>query len=98
MKYLLTMDVGNTHIKMQLMDGTFVKGSYRLTTKTPRTSDEFGICIREFLNTYDLKKENILDTVISSVVPKIMYSLTSAVIKYIGKNPLIIGPDIETGV
>ena len=92
------MDVGNTHIKMQLMDGNKAIGTFRLTTKNPRTSDEFGICLREFLNAYELTKDDILDVVISSVVPKIMYSLTSAVRKYIHKDPIIINSDINTGV
>ncbi len=98
MAYLFTMDVGNTHIKMQLMDGNKAIGTFRLTTKNPRTSDEFGICLREFLNAYELTKDDILDVVISSVVPKIMYSLTSAVRKYIHKDPIIINSDINTGV
>ena len=79
MQYLLTMDVGNTHIKMQLMNGSEATGTFRLTTKMTRTSDEYGICLREFLNTYSVRKEQLIDVVISSVVPKIMYSLTSAV-------------------
>ena len=95
MAYLFTMDVGNTHIKMQLMDGNKAIGTFRLTTKNPRTSDEFGICVREFLNAYELTKDDILDVVISSVVPKIMYSLTSAVRKYIHKDPIIITSDIN---
>ena len=98
MQYLLTMDVGNTHIKMQLMNGSEATGTFRLTTKMTRTSDEYGICLREFLNTYSVRKEQLIDVVISSVVPKIMYSLTSAVRKYIGKDPMIIGPGIKTGI
>ena len=98
MGYLLTFDVGNTHIKMQLVEDNNVIGSFRLTTKTTRTSDEFGICIREFLNTYQVAKEDIIDVVISSVVPKIMYSLTSSIRKFINKEPIIIGPGIKTGI
>lgn len=98
MKYLLTMDVGNTHIKMQLMKDREAAGTFRLTTKTTRTSDEYGICIREFMNTYGTSKDEIIDVVISSVVPKIMYSLTSAVRKYVGKEPILIGPGIRTGI
>jgi len=97
--YLLTIDVGNTHIKMNLVSEADKEiPGFRLTTKTPRTSDEFGISIREFLNANNLKKENIIDVIISSVVPKIMYSLTSSIVKYLGKEPIIIGPGIKTGI
>ena len=45
MNILMTIDVGNTNISLGLMQGNEVIGSFRLTTKTPRTSDEFGLCI-----------------------------------------------------
>jgi len=97
--YLLTIDVGNTHIKMNLVSEAdkSIPG-FRLTTRTPRTSDEFGISIREFLDANNLNKEDIVDVIISSVVPKIMYSLTSSIVKYLGKEPIIIGPGIKTGI
>ena len=96
--YLLTMDVGNTHIKMQLMQKDKAVGTFRLTTGITRTSDEFGISIREFLNTYNVRREEIIDTVISSVVPNIMYSLTRAVKKFIGKEPILIDATVNSGI
>ncbi len=98
--YLLTIDVGNTHIKMDLLPEHDEKaiGGFRLTTRTPRTSDEYGLLVREFLDANELTKDSILDVIISSVVPKIMYSLTSSIRKYIGKDPIIIGPGIRTGI
>ncbi len=97
--YLLTIDVGNTHIKMNLLseEDEPVSG-FRLTTRTPRTSDEFGLAIREFLNANNLTKWDIKDVVISSVVPKVMYSLTSSIVKYLSKEPIIVGPGIKTGI
>ncbi len=97
-KLLFTVDVGNTNITFNLMDKAKVKGSFRITTKTPRTSDEYGICIHEFLNLNDVSKEEVGDVIISSVVPKVMYSLQSAIKKYMKKTPIIIGPGIKTGI
>jgi type III pantothenate kinase len=60
--YLLTIDVGNTHIKMNLLsDKDKEIAGFRLTTKTPRTSDEFGLAIREFLEANSLTKDDIKD-------------------------------------
>ncbi len=95
---LLTIDVGNTNIAMGFMKGDDVVGSFRITTKTPRTSDEFGMCFRTFLHSCNVKEEEIEGVVISSVVPKINYSLNSAVIKYIGKEPLMITHETVTGI
>ncbi|MCI2155341.1 MAG: type III pantothenate kinase [Solobacterium sp.] len=96
--YLLTIDAGNTHIKMQLMRDGISESSFRLTTKTPRTSDEYGIVEKEFLDSLNLSASDIEAVIISSVVPKIMYALTSSVKKYLKKEPMIIGPGIRTGI
>ena len=53
---LLTIDVGNTHIKMQMMEGIETKAVFRLTTRTPRTSDEYITQFRSFLDLYDLSR------------------------------------------
>ena len=74
---LLTIDAGNTHISMGVFDGDDLIGTFRLTTKTPRTSDEFGLCISSLLELRKIHLEEITDVIISSVVPKIMYSLTN---------------------
>ena len=95
---LLAIDVGNTNIALGIMDGDNIIGRYRLITKTTRTSDEFGFFIREFLAQSELKPDDIEDVIISSVVPKLMYALTSAIIKYIHKKPIIISPDLKTGI
>lgn len=98
MSYLMTIDVGNTNISLGLMMGEKVVGSFRLTTKTPRTSDEFGIVIKDLLNATDVSVDEVEDVIISSVVPKLMYSLNSAIIKYMHKTPIIVGPGIKTGI
>ena len=81
---LLTIDVGNTNISMGILDEEKIVGRYRLMTQTTRTSDEYGFFITTFLKYITVKKAaDITGIIISSVVPKLMYSLTSAVIKYL---------------
>jgi type III pantothenate kinase len=95
---ILAIDVGNTNIGMGLVEGMDVIGTFRLTTKTPRTSDEYGICISDLLISSAIDPHDIQDVIISSVVPSLMYSLTSSIIKYIGKEPIVIGPGTRTGI
>jgi len=95
---LLTIDAGNTHISMGVFQGDDLIGTFRLTTKTPRTSDEFGLCISSLLELRKIRLEEITDVIISSVVPKIMYSLTNSIRKYLHLEPMIIGPDLVTGI
>ena len=97
---LLVMDVGNTNITLGVFDGEELEATFRMTTKIPRTSDEYGITIRDML-AHDQKKiqdKDIKAVVISSVVPNVMHSLTSAIIKYFRVSPIIVAPGIKTGI
>lgn len=95
---LLVIDVGNTNITLGIFEGAELAGSFRMTTKTPRTSDEYGVFICDLLEHRNIEKSQIHDVIISSVVPNVMYSLTSAIIKYLGKRPIIVGPGTKTGI
>ncbi len=97
-RMLLTIDVGNTNITMALFEENTQLGMFRLTSKTPRTSDEFWMCISIFLNRYNVSANDIGDVIIASVVPKIMYSLNNCLRKYLNKKAIIIGPGIKTGI
>jgi type III pantothenate kinase len=95
---LLAIDVGNTNITIGVNFQKEWIGTFRMTTKTPRTSDEFGIFILSLLTSKDIQVTDIDGVIISSVVPNIMYSLTNGIRKYIRKEPMIIGPGIKTGI
>ena len=95
---LLVIDIGNTNITVGIYNEDNLIGTYRLTTKMQRTSDEFGFMLVSFLNTSSIKPEDIDDIIVSSVVPKINYSFTNAIKKYIHKEPIFIGPGIKTGI
>ena len=83
---LLVIDIGNTNITMGLYEGNSLKGTYRLTTKFQRTSDEYGFMLLSFLNAANYKAEDIQDIIISSVVPKINYSFTNCIKNIYIKN------------
>lgn len=95
---ILAIDAGNTNITLALMENGQVAASFRLTTRTPRTSDEFGVQLLGLLQANQLSKKDVEDVIISSVVPGVMYSLTSGVIKYLDKKPMIVGIGIKTGI
>lgn len=95
---LMTIDVGNTNITLGVFDGEDLRATFRMTTKAPRTSDELGAGICNFLMARGIPLNAITDAVISSVVPKVMHSLTSALRRYFSVTPLIIGPGVKTGI
>lgn len=95
---LLGIDVGNTNITLGVFQDEKLKGTFRLTTKIARTSDEYGIYICNLLEHNGVRQEQIDAVIIASVVPDIMYSLNSAIIKYLKKEPIIVGPGVRTGI
>ncbi|WP_312373143.1 type III pantothenate kinase [Lachnoclostridium sp.] len=95
---LLVIDVGNTNITLGVFDEDKIVGTYRITTKVSRTSDEFGLLFCDLLHVKEIERTSIDSVIIASVVPAIMYSLTSAIIKYLGITPLIIGAGTKTGI
>lgn len=95
---LLTIDVGNTNITMGVFRKTELLGMFRMTTKRPRTSDEYGFTICGILEHRSIDPKKIHAVIIASVVPDIMHSLTSAVIKYLDTDPLIVSPESDTGI
>ena len=86
---LLVIDVGNTHITLGVFDGKDIKATFRATAKQPRTSDEYGIQLCDLLEHRDFDIKDITDVIISSVVPDVMHSLTSAIIKYFHVRPFV---------
>lgn len=86
---LLVIDVGNTHITLGVFDGKELKATFRMTAKQPRTSDEYGIQLCDLLVHRNFNIKDIEDVVVSSVVPDIMHSLGSAIIKYFNVRPIV---------
>lgn len=95
---LVAVDIGNTNITLAVFDGEEIRGSYRLTTKMKRTSDEYGFMLLSFLSASHIQIEDIEDVIVSTVVPKIMHSFNNAIYKYLKKTPLMVGPGVKTGI
>lgn len=95
---ILAIDVGNTNIVMGVMEGDKLIASFRLTTQTPRTSDEYGVTMTGMLSQRGIDKEQVKAVIIASVVPDIMYSLTNSIRRYFNIKPLIVGPGLKTGL
>ena len=95
---LVTIDVGNSNITIGLFDGADIKGTFRMTTKIPRTSDEYGIFFMDLLAARKIPMKEIRAVIIASVVPDVMHSLTSGILKYFHVQPIIVGPGIRTGI
>lgn len=95
---ILAIEVGNTNIVMGVMAADKLIASFKLTTQTPRTSDEYGVTMTAMLAQRGIDKGHIKAVIMASVVPDIMYSLTNSIRRYFNLKPLIVGPGLKTGL
>ncbi len=95
---LLVIDVGNTNITLGIFRGGQLLGTFRMTTKLPRTSDEYGITLKELIERQGILSTDISAAIVASVVPDVMHSLGSAMIKYFKIRPMVVSAGIKTGI
>ncbi len=91
---ILVIDIGNTTMEFGLYEGDSLTGVFRLGSKRDITSDEVGLFVTQFFEYRKLSVSKVSDVIISSVVPQVNYSVCSAVRKYFGLEPLVIGENI----
>ena len=95
---ILVIDVGNTNMTLGVYDGEELKATFRMMTKTPRTSDEYGVMLTTLLNTKGINARMIEGCIVASVVPDVMHSLTGGITRYVGVKTLTVGPGLKTGI
>lgn len=95
---LLAVDVGNTDITFGVFEGEKLSTRFRFTVKVPRTSDEYGELLCNILEQKGYTPDDITEVIIASVVPQMMYSFTSGIIKYLKCTPIVVGAGTKTGI
>ena len=92
---LLVIDIGNTNMEFGLFEGEELLYSFRLGTRHDLTSDEIGLSVRQYFGVQGLSPKQLEDVVVTSVVPQVMHAMINAVRKYLEKEPLVVGTDIQ---
>ncbi|MBO3443956.1 type III pantothenate kinase [Clostridium sp. CCUG 7971] len=95
---LLVFDVGNTNMVLGIYKNKELIKHWRINTDKEKTSDEYGMLIRNLFQYENMDMNDIKDVIISSVVPNVMHSLENFCIKYCKKQPMVVGPGIKTGL
>ena len=95
---ILAFDIGNTETTAALFDGDQVRSHWRFTTSLPRTSDEFGLLLRSFLNAEGMELGAVNGAAICSVVPPVTQPLARACEDCFGMAPRIIDAQAQLPV
>ena len=62
---IFVIDVGNTNMTMGVFQGKKLEATFRIMTKTPRTSDEYGIMITQLLKNNGIEVTDIEGVIIA---------------------------------
>ena len=95
---LLAIDIGNSNIVIGGIDEEKIRFEARIATDRIKTSDQYGVEIKNILALFGVKPCDVDDCIISSVVPPVFNSVYTGLVKMTGKHPLVVGPGIKTGL
>ncbi len=95
---ILTMDIGNTNIKIGLFSGHNLVQYWRLATKTTYTSDELGVLMSSLFLNKQVEMKRVTGIMLSSVVPTINFTVEHMCRDYFGLDPVFVAPGVKTGI
>src|SRR5574341_531319 len=95
---LPVIDVGNTHTVLGVYDGEKLLHHWRVFTDREKTSDEYGILIRNLYEGSQFSSRQIQAIAMASVVPPLTPTIVDLCERYFGISPLGVGPGIKTGI
>ena len=95
---ILTVDIGNSNIVLGGVKDDQIVFEARLRTEATKTSDQYCVDLKILLDVYKVSAEEIEGCIIASVVPQVLNSFQTAIKKLTGKNSLVVGPGIKTGL
>ena len=95
---ILAVDIGNTNIVLGGLEDEKILFEARMATDLIKTSDQYCAELKNMLALFEVTPERIGGSIISSVVPPLLNSFRTAVMKLTGKKPMVVGPGIKTGL
>jgi type III pantothenate kinase len=97
---LLVVDVGNTqtHFGVFADGGKVITEHWRFATVRDSTRDEIGAALSNLLGLRGLRFADIETSIVSSTVPQLSDQWTQMSNRYLGREMLVVGPAIRTGM
>ncbi|QRN93375.1 type III pantothenate kinase [Archangium violaceum] len=95
---LLAIDVGNTNTVLGVYEGKRLLDHWRLETSARRTSDEYGILLRQLFQSSGIDPDGVKAVAVSSVVPPLQFNLERMSERYFKTRPMFVGPGVKTGM
>lgn len=95
---ILAIDIGNTNIVIGCIRGEEIAFVERLHTDGTKSELEYAISIKTVLEIYGIDRKELEGGIISSVVPPLTGVIRRAAAKVTGREILVVGPGVKTGL
>ncbi len=95
---ILAFDIGNTNIVLGGLEGEETVFLTRISTSLDKTEAEYTVLIKELLEIHHADLQRIEGAIISSVVPPLISIINQVVVRLIGKEAMVVGPGMKTGL
>ena len=95
---ILAVDIGNTNVVLGCMEDDKILFLERMATDRRATDMEYLVRIRSVLKYRDIDPAKLEGAIICSVVPIVTMNIRPAVEQLIGKQAVVVGPGLKTGL
>jgi type III pantothenate kinase len=95
---LLVFDAGNTETVMGLFDGKKLVCHWRVSSRTPRTADEYFVLFQTWVLSAGYTVKDIRGVAAASVVPTQSDLLADMAVRYLGIEPYFITAESDSGL
>ena len=93
---LLTVDIGNTHTCLGLLDAEVVTDHWRVATDARRTADEWSVLIRGLLGE---RTDDVAGIAVCATVPAVLHEWREMFERHFaGVRSVVVEPGIRTGI
>ncbi len=95
---ILAIDIGNSNIVLGCIEEKEIVKEARMATDLIKTSDQYCAELKSMLDLLEISPKDIEGAIVSSVVPPVLNSFKTAIIKLTGITPMVVGPGMKTGL
>ncbi|MGE0408342.1 MAG: type III pantothenate kinase [Amphiplicatus sp.] len=95
---LLAIDVGNTNSVIALYDGEKSVATWRTSTSSTRTADEYAVWLSQLMAMAGYKLGDVKDCIVSNVVPQSLFHVRNLSRRYFNCEPFVVTAATIPGV
>lgn len=95
---LLAIDIGNTNVTLGVLEDETIRATWRMATDINQMGDEYAAMLLTLLEHNGIKKSDIGEAAMCSVVPPLVSTFEELLSRYFGVTPVVVRPGVKTGV